>query len=470
MALFGSGKSRKDAGASELVLAYLEEAQRVRHPLFLQDSRKVDLPATVQGVDENAGTVTLQLSGPFTADKGAKISLTLLAESTRITGQGRLLENRAGTLVMELPATLDLAERRKQPRARLNAKEGATATLLTGLFDGIGVNGLIENISESGCRVRIEKAINLKDERRLPLGSALFPSGQTFMLIKLNKVPRCPAVMELSGKLTYLGDSGGLIMGVAFEKPRPDLASSIRALVSSRSSSSPTSVPPKARRKAPSESEIEVAAQAPRSEHSEAKPVEAKSAEIKPAEAKAPEVKPVEAKPAMAEVKPESHPIGTLADQGLPDGATPDAALGAVLGDAHQVRNPALLRLKKRTKSLLVMVDSGAGELLRDHLLDEGYGQVNLIATPEELVVTSAEGGIDLILIDVGLPVLECMEFISRLHDADLELPPVVLAAEDVSRSLVMAAHRCGIAHLLVKPYELDEALSTLFEETLGLA
>ena len=116
---------------------------------------------------------------------------------------------RSNGIVVELPEDLELLERRKLPRARLNPKEGANVTALTNLFEGVGVNGIMESISEGGCRVRVEKALNIKDEKRLPLGTALLPKGQPFMLLKLNKVPKCPAVMELAGKVAYLDDSGG---------------------------------------------------------------------------------------------------------------------------------------------------------------------------------------------------------------------------------------------------------------------
>lgn len=167
MALFSFGKDRKEGGSSELVLAYLEDAQRVRTPFLLKDKRKVDVPATLQGLDEEAGTLTFQATGG-TFEKGAKADFLFMLENLRLGGVLRVSEVRSNGVVAELPEELELLERRKLPRARLNPKEGANVTALTNLFEGVGVNGIMESISEGGCRVRVEKALNIKDEKRLP--------------------------------------------------------------------------------------------------------------------------------------------------------------------------------------------------------------------------------------------------------------------------------------------------------------
>lgn len=434
MALFGFGKDRKPGGSSELVLAYLEDAQRVRSPLFLRDGRKVDLPAALQGVDEDAGTLSVNLSGPFSGERGSRVDLTLYHEGLRIGATARVAELRSGLVVLELPEELELRERRKQPRARLNPKEGATLTGLTSLFEGVGINGTLENLSEGGCRVRVDKALNVKDERRLPLGAALVPVGHAFMLLKLNKVPRCPAVMETAGTVVYVDDSSGLCLGLAFEKLRGDVATAIKGLVSSRAGTPPASLPPKARRKAAVEEES--LARPPRRE--EAPPV----AREKPA--------PPVPKPLAEAEAPPSEPVVE------PDPAAPP-------------RNPALLRLKKRARTLLVLSQGAGADLLKDHLEEDGYGRVLMASDWAQAITRLQEAPVDLLLVDLERPILEAMEMLGKLQEADLALPPVVLAADEVSRGIVVAATRVGVAHLLVRPYLLDEAFSRMVEAQLGL-
>jgi len=450
VAFFGSGKDKKDPGSLELVLAYLEDAHRVRTPFLLTDTKRLEVSAVLHSLDEEAGTATFNLSAPFSVTKGSKVDLVFVAENTRIGGRGQVVEIRSTTLILSLPEELELMERRKLPRARINPKEGATVTALTGLFDGIGVNGILESISEAGCRLKVEKALTIKDEKRMHLGTALLNPGQPFILIKLNKVPKCASVMELTGQLAYLADApGGLAMAIIFEKVRPDLASAIRSLVSSRASAMPTSVPPKVRRKnLPPETSLLADPEDKSTRHrTEEEPVSHERG-IPPRPA-APEPAPV-APPAPVVVQ---EPIETPVEK-----------------SADVSRNPALLRLKKRTRTLLLYTSAGYGELLKGYLLDEGYGRVLVVANAQELEANLTQSGLGMVIIDNGTPILESLELVSQLHETMSDLPPFILAAEDVSRALVLAAHRSGVSQLLVKPYPLDEAFSTLLEQQMGLA
>jgi len=433
VALFGFGKEKKEGGSSELVLAYLEDAQRVRTPFLLKDKHKVDVPATLQKLDEESQTLSFQVSGG-SFEKGARMEFLFMAENSRLGGTARVGEVRSNGLTVDIPDELELQERRKLPRARLNPKEGANVTALTNLFEGVGVNGVMESISEGGCRIHVEKALNLKDEKRLPLGTALLPKGQPFMLLKLNKVPKCPSVMELTGAVAYLDDSGGgLSMGIVFDKPRGDFASAIRNLVSSRSGAIPTVIPPKARRKASTPEESMLADK---------------------------EERPVRPTPRQP-INPvaEAEPASILPDEPAPP---PDPSQAPP-------RNSALLRLKKRTRTIVAMVPAAYGPLLRDFLLEDGYGRVLLASSREELSAHIRQPNVGMAFVDTELPVMECLEMISQLQEEDQDLPPVILAAEEISRALVIAASRVGVSQLVVKPYSLDETFSNLLEQQMGL-
>ena len=441
MALFGFGKDKKDESSTEVVLAYLEDAQRVRTPFLLVDKRKIEVMATVQGIDEESASLSFQTQGG-TFEKGGRLEFLFMLENLRLGGTTRISEVRTNALVADLPEELGLCERRKFPRARLNPKEGANVTALTNLFEGVGVNGVLESLSEGGCRIRVEKALNIKDERRLPLGKALLPVGQPFMLLKLNKVPKCPAVMELTGRVAYLDDGGGgLSMGIEFDKPRGDLVSAIRNLVNSRSAAIPTSVPPKARRKAvPQEESLLLEGAERRSRPAPPKP------------------------PAPAPPPPEPRP--EPAPQAAPPASEPEPEPEA---PAAPPRNPALLRLKKRTRAIVVLAASAYGQLLKDFLLEDGYGRVFVASNPEELSAFLHQPNVGMVFIDVAMPVLECYEMVARLHEEDPDMPPVIVAAQEVSRALVLAAHRSGISQLVVKPYSLDETFSSLLEQIMEL-
>lgn len=439
MALFSFGKDKQDGGISDLVMAYLEEAQRVRSPFVVKDGRKVERAGTLQSLDEEAGTFNIQVGGPYVGEKGAKVDFIFIHENLRLGATTRVCEIRGGTVALEIPSGLELLERRKQPRARLNPKEGATLTGLTSLFEGVGITGILENLSESGCRVRVEKAMNIKDQKKLGIGTALVPVGHSFMILKLNKVPRCPAVMEMGGQVAYLDDSsGGLVLGIVFEKS--EFSGALRGMVANRAGSMPSSLPPKARRKTVLDEPDPEPASRPE-----------KIAEPVPPP-KAPEPAKVVAEPPPGVPAPVTKEPPTQGD------LTPSPN-----------RNAALLRLKKRSRAAMVLASAGHGELLRDHLLEEGYGRVLVAVGWDEVVAHLHEPAVGFLFIDTDRPVLESLEMVQRLQEAGLALPPIVLAAEEVSRALVLAAQRVGVTHLLVKPYTFDESLSLLFEQQMGL-
>ena len=432
-------------------MAYLEDAQRVRSSFVLRDVRKLEIPAVIQSFDEEEGTLSFQANGG-TFEKGLKLDFLFMLEGLRIGGATQVVEVRSSTVVVEIPEDLELMERRKHSRARLNPKEGANLTALTNLFEGVGVNGALENLSEGGCRIRVEKAMNLKDQKRLPLGTSLLPRGQAFMLLKLNKVPKCPAVMELAGKVAYLDDSGGgLSIGITFEKPKADQASAIRNLVSSRSTAIPSTLPSKARRKAVVPEEPLLS-----------------SAEERAARAK-PEPPLVNERPAMpgpptVELPP-PPPKASVLEEAVPEEASPE-----ILSEAAETpRSSALLRLKKRARAVVVMASAAYGQILKDFLEEDGYGRVFLAYNRDELEAYIRQPNVGMVFIDADMALLECFEIVSQLSKEDLKMPPVIVAAEEVSRLLVIAAHRSGVAQLVVKPYLLDESFASLMEQQMGL-
>jgi len=487
MALFGFGKDKKEAGgSSESVLAYLEDAQRLRASLTLISPKKMELTATIQSIDENGGLFSLQTMGTLLADKGAKVTFVYLQEGLRLGGTCQVAEVRPGAAVLELPDSLELMERRAQPRGRLNPKEGATLTALTGIFDGVGINGVVENISESGARIKVDKAMNIKGEKKLPLGSGLVPVGQPFMLIKANKLPKCPAVMELEGRAVYLDASQGLAMGLRFDKPRADFASALRSLVGSRTTAVPSSVPPKTRRKTveapahddsllPPPRKPGTATEAPKAPGAAVPPAAAPPpASPPPAGAVAqagghalPAVPPQAGAHAQAAVPPQA---GAHAQPAVPPQAGVYAQPGSAPEAAAGPKNEALLRLKKRSRAVVALAPAGPfGDMLKEFLQEEGYGRVMVTASPEDFLGFLQQPNLSLILLDGDLSSLDALGFVRRLQEAFPHLPPIVMAAEEVSTAIVMAAHRSGVAQMLVKPYALDGTLSDLLAQQMGL-
>lgn len=438
MAIFGQKKARQ-GDSTELALAYLEEAQRLRTPLIVLAPKGRQAPALLAAVGEER--LTLNLQGPLLAEKGDPLSLILHLDGLRLKVTTALVDVKPGTATLEAPEGIALAERRKKPRARLSAREGATATALTGLFEGIGVSGPVENISEGGLRMRIERAMDVKTQRRMHPGTSLMAVGQALMLVKLTKLPKCPT-LELTGAVAYLeADRDGLCLGITFESGKEALLGPVRQLVASRAGSVPTAVPPKARRT-----------------------VEEHPAEPEPTRG----IEPAPPKPAprpAPEVHPESPPTPVEAPP-VPEAPAPAAP-------EVSERSQALLRVKKRSRSLLLAMPAGAErDRLAVFLAEEGYGRVLLADTLSGLLEhLDSPGGIHLVLVDGGVTELEGLQVASLIHHRfEGEPPPILLAEQQVDAELVLGSREAGVAHILVKPYGADAELARLLESQLGLA
>jgi CheY-like chemotaxis protein len=333
---------------------------------------------------------------------------------------------------------LQIRERRSKPRAKLNPREGATLTALTGIFEGLGMTGIIENISESGARIRVERAMEIKGERKQSLHTSLIQPGHAFGILRLSKLPRMSGAWECSGRGIYLeGGSAGLFLGVAFNSFPPEAQSALRSLISSRIGAIPSTLPPKTRRNQEPEPSAEVVP-APR-------PTEpAPAAEVTP-------------KPDKPSAAPPTEPEVFNRESAAPEPASP-------------TRNLALLRLKKRSRTLAVVMtpENAHSYLLVDHLVEEGYGKVQVARTLQELLDLLADTQPSLLFIDDGVAELRGIDLVDAMRRLHEELPPIVLAQEEISAGTVLAARRAGVANLMVKPYELDDAFSAILEGALG--
>jgi CheY-like chemotaxis protein len=442
MAMFGIKKSKSSEG-SELVLAYFEEAQRVRSPLTLIDPKQREVGAVLTAVTEERITLTTQ--GPILGEKGATVKLVFILDGLRLKAEARLIEAKPGSATLDLPSGLALAERRKKPRARLNAREGATATALTGLFDGIGISGPIENISEGGVCIRVDRAMDVKTQRKMPMGVSLLPIGQPMMLVKLSKLPKCPT-LELEGRVAYLDARQGLLVGITFESGKDAVLAPVRALAASRTSAIPATVPPKARRQQESERAPDEAPYrpAPKKESDPTAPVRDEES-VPPA---------TEVPPPVAAAAPPPDPPATVEPAPLP----------------VDERSQALLRVKKRARGILLAMPEGPErDLLAEFFTQDGYGRVLLAATLTELLEHLDALNAHLVLVE-GVAEVQGLALASLLrHRQGDELPPMILAETSVDAELVLGAQETGVAQILVKPYEPDAEFARMIEAHLGI-
>jgi CheY-like chemotaxis protein len=254
----------------------------------------------------------------------------------------------------------------------------------------------------------------------------------------------------LEGTVAYLDTSQGLLVGIAFEPGKASLLGPVRALVASRTTAIPTTVPPKARRQVEDE---------PADKEPIHRPPPKK--EPDPAPVVAPPVAAPQATSSMPATPPPAEPAQAPADP------EPDAE-PAVQTDQ---RSQAFLRMKKRTRGILLALPAGPHrEALAACLSQDGYGRVLCADSLTDLLDLVDRPGIHLILVDGGVAEVQGLALASLLrHRLGDEMPPVILAEDSVDAELVVGAQETGVAQILVKPYDLDSDFLHMIEGHLGI-
>jgi len=476
MALFGSGKDKQKNQANPIVMAYLEDAQMIKSPAMLLDSHKNEIPCNIVAIQEDSNQLHLQLHANLFADKGTKVGFIVIIDNMRILGSSKIQEVRPGSAIIDIPDSFELHERRKKQRAKVNPREGTTATLLSGLFDGIGITGLIENMSETGLRVKVEKAIEIKTEKKITVSSRTLKVGQIFPIVKISKIPQCIATIECGGKVVYIEVTNGVsYIGLSFEELKSEYVRIIEKFVSNRNSPPPTSLPPRVRKqketirvdpvsqpsKGGSESEEETEAGA------KSKTASSKSAH-EPAKEDSAKTPPSNA--AAAEKKPETdHETPQPQQQ-----AQPQSQPNAAPSQSHSKRpEPTpLQKLKRRTRTILLFgTEDDTLDQLEKTFQEEGYAKVVRPQSLDEIFESAPQGGAGILLLNLNMPVENCIDIAISILAHISDPIPIVLIPE--SGQITVGAHldaqKAGISLLLPGPLKVDDALFSKMEELMGI-
>ncbi len=184
-----------------------------------------------------------------------------------------------------------------------------------------------------------------------------------------------------------------------------------------------------------------------------------------PAEVKAPVAPPKAAEP-VPEVKapapPQPAPPEPRAEEPRPP--VEEEA------QASNAKSDSLVRLKKRSRAVVALSRTSAfDEILKDFLQEDGFGRVLTTTFPDEVMEFLRQPNLGVLLLDGNMSTVEALEFVQKLRAAYHELPPIVLAAEDISTAVVLAARRNGVTQLVVRPYALDGTFSGLLTELISL-
>ncbi len=111
-------------------------------------------------------------------------------------------------------------------------------------------------------------------------------------------------------------------------------------------------------------------------------------------------------------------------------------------------------------KTILIAEDNESNYILMTYILKRNY-QIVRAHNGREAVEISEKGGIDLILMDLKMPVMDGLEATRIIKDATPELPIIMLTA-NVFENDRLAAMNAGCDDFLSKPINSKVCLDTI--------
>jgi len=477
MGLFSLGKDSKKDGGDPTVMAYLEDAMRIKAPAMLIDPHKNELPCNIASIREEDGTMNLQLHANLLAEKGAKVGIVIIVDNMRIYGSSKLQEVKPGHAMVDIPSSFELTERRKKQRAKVNPREGTTVTLLSGLFDGIGITGLADNLSEGGVRVKVENAIEIKTEKKINITGRTVHTGQIFPIVKISKIPRCLVTIECGGRLIYTDvQSGVTYLGVAFEEFKSEYAKAIEGFVAGRCTPPPNSLPPRSRRAKEEfidtgHSSDSSAGKDKDKDKEEGADKDKDSKDHKEKESKDhKEKEPKESKSKSDDHSDAPPPVAPSAPAAADTAPAPDQATSEASMPTRPVPSP-LQKLKRKTKTIVLGgTDDDLTVIgLEKVFLSEGYGKVLRLGIGELIAAPPQGAGLILLALDTDFE--SCIKLAKAIQSQLSDPAPMVLISETIPPGVgaTLDAKAAGIQMLLPKAAKLDDAVFTKLEEMMGI-
>jgi CheY-like chemotaxis protein/c-di-GMP-binding flagellar brake protein YcgR len=415
----------------EQILAYFEQLMRMRAVISLQleEQSVVAYSATVEHVSEEKGTLVLALQTRPSREPVAKapVYVWFTLDGLRFRATLSFLQ-RSGYMQSELllPECIRHAERREAQRTRFTARENAEVVALQGLFDGLGVSGTLLNLSLGGCSFRVDKALDIRKDRRVPLRGDLLAEGSDLPLLRLQNLPQTP-LLDARAQVRHCGmRKEGLVVGALFEGMGSLEFQALERLLSQRLPGFASGFPRKHRRQGDEEEETEAEASEPLQEPQEEAP------------------QPVE--------------------DGLDDAAVEELRT--------TVRSPdRIIQLKKRSRHILLILGDELERIaLAGALVEDGYRGLHEARSLVQALDQVRKHPMDLCILSqqVGshgaLEVLDQLLASGRLGDARIV---VLKETEDVRLGLAAKAGR--VSMVIPRPLDFEGVVKPGLESLLGL-
>ncbi|MCI7131644.1 MAG: response regulator [Lachnospiraceae bacterium] len=126
------------------------------------------------------------------------------------------------------------------------------------------------------------------------------------------------------------------------------------------------------------------------------------------------------------------------------------------------------MKNSKNDKTILVVDDDVMNLKVARFILEQADYSVITVASGMECLMTLKSEQVDLILLDVEMPIMNGLQTLERIREyREYEKIPVMFLTADASKDTVMNAGKLEVAGYVKKPYvpqELLERIEKIFE------
>jgi len=430
----GEERSLRDP---QQILAWLEELSRLRTSLDLAfpGLEDQDLTATVDGVGEETATLTLglpRLPVPEPAP-GQRATFVFPLDGHRYLTEA-VYQDRGGYLAFrfKLPASIKLAERRGGPRIHFGARDRCQVVALQALAEGLALTGELVDLSMGGCAFAIQRAVRVKEGRRVSPRPDLLDPDTPLALVRLPDLPRLPLI-ECAGRVSNLRPGPtGVVLGLAFDGLGAAAQTHLEKLLAERIPGYRPEFPWKRRYKDLAEEEL--------------------------GQPQPPDLPP--------EPGPEAPDPAREAREEA-EAALSDAELRDLRETVRAGDRQTLLR-KRGKKVLVVMADELDRTLFLSRLHQDGYRCLFEAASLVQALDAHRKLALDLVVVDHDVARHGALEVVETLRAQGLRAPAAVIRRRPDVR-LAVAARAGGVGLLMDHPVDFQGQALPGLAHLLGL-
>jgi hypothetical protein len=233
-AFFSKKKETNDSSGitdADNILGHIDELISQRIVLTLSHGKN-QIRVNAVSIEEKDNLIKISCPEELGLSAGNRVRVGFPLDGTWLQFDAAFTPKNGG-LYLGYPSAIEPNERRGETRTIFSPREEASAALLESFGKGLGIQGILDNISSKAFTVKVLRAIDLVSEKEVRFHENTVKPGQEFMLCRLKGIPGVPMI-ETAAEVIRIGRKGNWQMVMAFKNLSSELANALSAFAQSR--------------------------------------------------------------------------------------------------------------------------------------------------------------------------------------------------------------------------------------------